>query len=837
MQLGRQSSLIEGFFNAISEGSALFTSCSCAQSALRTTALAITVLSCLTLTYGPSAEAQDAAAAWGAISQAPFDAAKYSTAEDVTLVKDRVQIHITSGTIQVTQPVNGIVYGAAFDGRGHIHVDPPNAMEAQQLHRFTEKDTLDTDFSQATFTFSDDTFDQFASQLHWKTAPDDDLANLYQKRQQDREDAGQPVTPRLFEGIFSGDRKRTGYFLADLKTSDKGWIQVQIDALDPEAIQIGRLDQWTARMGFDTWMHFPAGNMMEQEAFHDPVGFQNFDVPVYEIDSTVTSGAEFSATALVHVNEHYAGERVLLFDLDSNLRVSAVKDASGAALLFFQARERGGTRTNSYGDFVDVFLPQATEKGHQEILEFTYAGKNVVRKVGPGNYFCQSDLWYPEPDYSAGTNFVARSTFSMTFHAPKQFQLVATGTKTGETSDGKTITTTWKSDSPLTVAGFAFGDYKLVTADANGVKVEVYANTEPDDQMEMIQKIEDNSRSSAGNLSPQGMAQQMSQEVANAMRVFQGFYGPAPYQRLAVTNIEYSYGQGWPMLLYLSSLSFLDPTQRHMIGIPMQDELEFSDFFRAHEVSHQWWGHRVAWTSYHDQWLSEGFAQFSGNLYVQFRESWKEYLTRLEADKMALSGEDLKGRKFETDGPIWMGDRLASSDSERAYDVDIYDKGGYVLHMLRMMLSDPTAKDQDARFKDMMQDFTKTYEGKAASTEDFKAIAEKHMIPVMDVEGNHRLDWFFRQYVYGTGYAHYNFSWSIQQVNGKWQVSGTVTRSGVPDTWVDIVPVYLHVSGKVAHIGWITARKNTESFSVALPVKPDKITINDNDDILADVKQ
>lgn len=790
----------------------------------------------LVLATGITARAQDAAGIWSVLSQAPFDTAKYSAVEDVAISNDRIHITLANGAIQFTQPANGVVYGAAFDGHGHIEIDPPTPIEAQQVRRFTGKEKLDMDFTNATFSFSDDTFSQLASKLHWSVAPGDQLASIYEKRQQAREDVDYEVMSRLFQGVLSGDRKRTGLFFADLKTSDKGWVQVTLDPLDPEAIQVGRLDEWTDRTGFDTWLHFPAGNMTVEDAFRDPAALQDFDVPLYEIDGTVTGGAEFSATTRVHVDEHFAGERVLRFELDSNLRVSSVKDRSGTALPFFQARERGN-RNNSYGSYLDVFLPQPTVAGHADVIEFAYAGKNVVRKVGSGNYFCQSELWYPTPDYPSGTNFVARSNFEMTFHAPKQFQLVATGNKTGETTDGKEVASTWKSDKPLTVAGFAFGDYKLVSADANGVKIEVYANRQPDDRMAAIQQQADSSRLSVGNLSPEVMAGQMSVEVANAVKVFQGYFGPAPYPRLAVTNIEYSYGQGWPMLLYLSSLSFLDPTQRHMIGVPMQEEVWLSDYFRAHEVSHQWWGHRVAWKSYHDQWLSEGFAQFSGNLYVEYRRDWKSYLTRLEADKMEMTEGDLKAHAFETAGPIWMGDRLASSDSEHAYQVDVYDKGGYVLHMLRMMLYDPAAKDQDSRFKAMMQDFTQTYDGKAASTEDFKAIAEKHMIPVMDVEGNHRLDWFFRQYVYGTGYAHYTFSSTMQQVNGKWDVTGTVTRSGVPDGWVDIMPFYGHFSGKLIPLGWLHVNKNTQTFDVTLPMKPDKVTMNDNDDILADVKQ
>ena len=59
----------------------------------------------------------------------------------------------------------------------------------------------------------------------------------------------------------------------------------------------------------------------------------------------------------------------------------------------------------------------------------------------------------------------------------------------------------------------------------------------------------------------------------------------------------------------------------------MERRAVMTDFFRGHESSHQWWGHRVGWKSYHDQWLSEGFAEFSGLFYVQYRENMKESLT------------------------------------------------------------------------------------------------------------------------------------------------------------------------------------------------------------------
>jgi aminopeptidase N len=340
-----------------------------------------------------------------------------------------------------------------------------------------------------------------------------------------------------------------------------------------------------------------------------------------------------------------------------------------------------------------------------------------------------------------------------------------------------------------------------------------------------------------GTLTPAALVKTIGSEMANTLRVFEAYFGPYPYKHLAITNIPYSYGQGWPTLIYLSALSFLDSTQRHELGIREQTEL--TDFFRAHESSHQWWGHRVGWKSYHDQWLSEGFAEFSGNLYVQFRQNRKEYLIRLRKDKEALATRDLHSHVYESVGPVWMGLRLASSESPGAYATVIYKKGGYVLHMLRMMMLDPrNPQNAEARFQAMMQDFCRTFENQSASTEDFKAVVEKHMTPSMDLEVNHRMDWFFRQYVYGTGIAQYEFHYQVQDAGeGRVRVTGSVTRSGVPDGWMDILPLYLHRGDTAARLGFVRATQKDNPIEIVLPMKPEKLSLNYNEDILADVKQ
>ncbi len=429
----------------------------------------------------------------------------------------------------------------------------------------------------------------------------------------------------------------------------------------------------------------------------------------------------------------------------------------------------------------------------------------------------------------------------MTFHSPKNAVLVATGEKSSDTVDGGTRVSKWKSEIPLANAGFAYGDYKEYDDKAGDVAVNIYANRGPDDVMSMIQQAFDSGavEGAVGTLTPAAMAKTMGIEMANTVKLFSIYFGPYPYKHLSVTSlpITYSYGQGWPGLIYLWSASFLDSQQRHEIGL--KDGVELTDFFRAHESSHQWWGHRVGWKSYHDQWLSEGFADFSGILYVQYRNNMKEALNQWKQEKLHLKEKDIKGHTVESLGPIWMGRRIASSETNGgSYQDLIYSKGAYVLQMIRQMMTDPRNPDPEHLFKDMMQDYCKTFNNQAASTEDFKAMVEKHMTRNMDLDGNHKMDWFFNEYVYGTGLPQYTLHTALSTgADGKTTITGELLRAGVADTWKDVIPIYAHVGDKTMRLGSLGAMHPKETINIVLPMKLDKITINDFEDELADVKQ
>lgn len=806
----------------------------------------------LFITPSVFAQAENGKSIWSVLSAPAMDPAKAATVEKVEIVRDRVHITLLSGTIQFVKPVNGVVFGAVFHGDGRVFVDPPNPVETRQLQLFTRQDKLSAEFADATFSFTDGLFEEIGKQVKWKEGGAGD--DLYTKRQQEREDLGAEYLPKLFKSVMSPDRTRTGYFVADLKTKDKNWIEVRDDATEFEEIRVGRWSDVGPFKLQDYWMIFPAGGRNPRHVYDDPSARQDFLVLENQISTTVAENAEMSATARVTVQPRYDGERVLLFLLDSNLRVSSLKDAQGNPVDYVQSRERKD-RYQSYGDYVAVILNQPTQTTQKLTLEFQYGGKKVVRRVGDGNYACESFGWYPAPfQGEIGVDqFAMRTNFDLTFRSPKKFKLVATGNKMSETVDGKELITNWKNDKPLTVAGFAFGDYKLVSDKVGDIEVDVYANNQPDDFLKMMQSHFDGglqdlangpsgmaghtATAAVGNLTPSGLGKTINVETANTLKVFQSYFGPYPYKTLSVTSIAGSYGQGWPGLLYLGWFTFLDSTQRHEIGFKNQTQV--SDFFRAHESSHQWWGHRVGWKSYHDQWLSEGFAEFSGLLYVQYRQSMKESMAQFRVVKEYLNKSDLNNHKREDLGPIWLGQRIRSSVTDGgSYQDLIYSKGGYVLQMLREQMMDPRNPDSDHIFKETMQDYCKTFENQAASTEDFKAVVEKHMTKSMDLDGNHKMDWFFDQYVYGTGMPVYTFHSTLTPTaDGKTTITGQLTRSGVPDTWKDVLPLYVHLGDRIVRMGSLAVTHPTESISFAVGGKIDKVTLDEYEDLLGTVKQ
>jgi hypothetical protein len=358
--------------------------------------------------------------------------------------------------------------------------------------------------------------------------------------------------------------------------------------------------------------------------------------------------------------------------------------------------------------------------------------------------------------------------------------------------------------------------------------VQAYANEEPPDWVKSLQNsvnrvgAEDadvNTSHQAGDMggglgtmNTTPLNKKALAEGEMSLRIYSDFFGNLPYKQLEMTQqTATNFGQSWPGLVYLPMTYLFDTTTRHQLGNMMRtryptftdDPYGYFSVVAPHEVAHQWWGHAVGFNSYRDQWMSEGFADMSASIYLQmvYSKDPQKYIKFWNDERKMLVEKNKEGFRAIDAGPVTMGYRVSNSregfDSGRRL---IYPKGAYILHMIRQMMWDRQTGDQ--RFKDTMHDFVSTYNGSAATTEDFKTMVEKHMSAGMDVDKNHKMDWFFNEYVYGTALPTYNFDYSFgKSASGDVTLSFKLTQSGVDKDFAMLVPIYLELAnGKVARL-------------------------------------
>ncbi|PYS99680.1 MAG: hypothetical protein DMF65_09375, partial [Acidobacteria bacterium] len=453
---------------------------------------------------------------------------------------------------------------------------------------------------------------------------------------------------------------------------------------------------------------------------------------------------------------------------------SRVRDSEGRDLQFIQEPKKEDA------DFA-VIWPEPLDAGHDYKVTVEYAGGEALTDVGGGNYFLgPRETWYPNNE---GTQFGDRARFDMTFHFSKGKTLIGTGALAApETTDGDYTVAKWSSgDVELAVAGFNYGIFKkkIVQDPDTGYQIEFYANENVSNLMRGAEEV--------GSMSTTGMADSIIADAENSTRIYNAFFGKLPYTRVAMTQQPSGrFGQAWPTLVYMPYTAFMDETQRYMAaqrsmeaGAARVATNDFYIYVGPHEVSHQWWGHTVGWKSYRDQWMSEGFAEFSASLFAQIVRGEDKFIDFWERQRQLIiqPRPQTRDHKPYTVGPVTQGYRLDSGKTGQIARFMIYPKGAYILHMLRMMMFDRKTGDQ--RFQTMMQDFVKENYNKDVSTEDFKRAVERHMTRDMDVEGNGRMDWFFNQWVYGTEMPSYKFEYTMngQILSGRIRL-GSATIKG-----------------------------------------------------------
>ena len=777
------------------------------------------------------------------------------TIKDFVLKRDAATFTFRSGSVEFYGQVNGKVTGAVFRGEGHLHITPPTAEERHNLSIQTHSEQVDEDFYEVVLRFTDSTAGELRKASTGAGPPDDSYAKAAQELQSFMRhhaegsyiDEGGTLyygklygnlDLRLLQDVLSPAQGE--YFFAAIRGSTSPHLYFICDPhgiaeVAPEEVALIRWDPMsdseTIPLAFHRAAEYLNGTASGNE--HNAT----YKILHQDLDVSIEKNGFLSSLATVNVRAEEDGVAVIPLDLYPTLRVSQVDSATGGALDWVQESK------DLDPDF-GVILAAPLKKGETTTIKIAYGGKDVVINEGGNNYYpVAREDWFP----NSSQGFGDYATYHMLFHVPKGVELIATGTKVNESNEGKTTTSEWKTETPLPVVGFSLGDFesketKIGSPLAGQLTIDAYANKQrPDWVATLAEKVDELGSSLGVALGSLATTPMLANELSQgqiAAQIYTDYFGPLPFPHIALTQQSAClYGQSWPMLVYLPICGYFDNTQRHFLGLSDFSGATYWDVVAPHEVSHQWWGNNVGFRSYRDQWMSEGFAHTSASIFLQLtRPKPDDFLHFWKEQRRILTEKNQYGFRPIDVGPVTMGARLSSSKTGfNVYQNLVYPKGAFILHMIRMMMWSP--KDGDARFKATMHDFVSTYSLQAATTEDFKAIVEKHMSPAMDLDGNHTMDWFFRQYVYGTDLPAYHFEGDATPSGDGWKLHMKLTQSGVPAEFKMLVPVYLELAdGRVMRLGSANVTgDHTIENTMQLPKLPGavkRVLINYNYDVL-----
>jgi hypothetical protein len=767
--------------------------------------------------------------------------------DNFTLTMDVGIFQFKSGTITLLGLVNRVETGAIFVGQGHFTLKPIGTINTREMIRRTGSPAAEEDFTEVVFRFTGDHFREFVGTLGTKVETPSEAAAAFQHwkdKVRHRHEIPAGFTQAMLEGeaidnvdadVLSAiyNPKHPSFFNAYMRGTPhkdlRFFVRERVGAIpeldSPEEVALINCDGGEMQDG--VWYSEHLMSEIQAHTANSREDKRLFATKRYNIETVIAKNDHLHSRAIITFEALVPGERVLKFRLLPNLRVTRVTDQNGQDIHFIQEDKKLD------GSFYAV-LDEAPKMGQEHSISVEYAGDKVLTNAGNGSYYVSArESWYPNLN-----GFGEKALYDLTFKVPPSNIVISVGKLQGQTTEAGFAVSHWVTPMPVAVAGFNYGQYKRIDYPDTITHYELsgyYLTDLPDS----LRPYEHSAFLSA--MAPTAMTKYALDQTRAQMQVCTTFFGKAPYDNVYITEQpNFNFGQSWPGLVYLPISAYIDSTQRWMLFGHI--DTKFNGFVQEvtpHEVAHQWFGHGVGWASYHDQWLSEGFAEFAAGLFLQqaVGPKWqKDYIDFWERQRVRILEKNNFGVSPNDAGPLWLGLRLISPRSEQAYQGDTYSKGAYVLLMLRsLMYADHSSADnRDQPFIDMMHDFMESYHDSPASTESFKAIAEKHMTKQMDLQQNGRLDWFFNEWVYGMQVPRYGFKYELQPADGgKVKVHAEITQNEVDDHFAMLVPIFGDFGNGMVRLGQIAMVGNsTRTIDFVLDRQPKKIALNAYKDIL-----
>lgn len=474
--------------------------------------------------------------------------------------------------------------------------------------------------------------------------------------------------------------------------------------------------------------------------------------------------------------------RVLETTPSIQLDLTAVNTASAKGMKAGKVMMNGLPLTYTQGQYqLNITLPASVSAGDTAELQIQYGGIPTdgliisENRYGRRTFFADNwpnrgHNWLPcvdEPGDKATVDFIVT--------APQHYQVVANGLLIEETNlpNNKKLSY-WREDVPISTKVMVIGVAEFAVQRSGTVAgcIPVYTWVYPEDRDKGFYDF----------------------AITNdILAFFIREIGPYGYRKLANVQSKTIFGG-------LENANTIFYAENTVTGTRKSEDL------MAHEVSHQWFGNMATEKSFAHLWLSEGFATFMTVYYMESRYGKDTAIKMLQEDReqVILFARKNSNRPVVDNDPDYL--QLLNANS--------YQKGGWVLHMLRQQLGHDV-------FMKAIRKYYADYAGKNADTRDLQHVFEQ-------VSGK-PLQAFFDQWLYRPGIPQVDVKWTYTAKTKK--VELTVAQlTSKPFEFPLKVAIVCCDGKKQTHT--LQVSKTSETFSFSVPDKVNSIQLDPDTSLL-----
>jgi hypothetical protein len=663
-----------------------------------------------------------------------IDGAKQYDIRDLTVKGPDLLLHMASGTAFVARTPDGPT-AVVLLGKGQIRFTPADPAERTQIRIFSGEDTFVQEFDGAFIRVNPSEFP-----LRFDTAS-------LQPRQPSPSDVRRATeifddyvgrTLQLDLSDLSRDRWSLvppfGDLIAEVRTRRHGSLTYARSSNEAEDVSF-----FDRRRRKNISVYASEEKLARRGRFYSEDDLVDYDVLAYDLEVDIApERSMLSGVARVKVRIETGGVTSLTLRLAESLGVRGVYSPQFGRLLHLRVIGQNSLIINT---------PSPLVGGTEMWLEIRYGGRLPSQSFDREAIRLGQDLqdpyvpteqrylysnrtyWYPQ---ATVTDY---ATAKLRIIVPGDYDVVATGDPTGPPApppgvvEGSKARKMFVFDAAKPARYLAcvvsrFSPVESTTLELkkgdSGEDVALYVQANP----RQVVRVRD-----------------MLEKAGAIFEFYASLAGDAPYPSftIALTESDRPGGHSPPYFAVLNQV---------VMGstfVWRNDPVSFDNyptFFLAHEVAHQWWGHAVGWKNYHEQWLSEGFAQYFAAMYAE-KERAGSVLGNLlrQMRHTAIRASD--------QGPVYLGYRLGHiQGDDKVFRAVVYNKGAMVLHMLRRIVG-------DERFFAGLRAFYAEWKFKKAGTDDFRVAMER--------ASGRDLTRFFETWIYGSEIPRIKFDYHLDE--------------------------------------------------------------------------